>query len=188
MIKAMLVESGKKPWCNWRFKNAKNYIFSLQKTRKKSIPNYQKTQKVLLVGLVKHWEQMQEYAKFLREKQKIPQISTAVFLSDAKEEETCQKAHFLFYPKQLRFWNKCLKKSALDKLDQENFDLLVDFSNTFDLAVKCVVAKSSASSKVGILQEDWKSLYDFCIELPEEQNKDFIYWLNHFIDQINNKS
>jgi hypothetical protein len=71
---------------------------------------------------------------------------------------------------------------------KEDFDVLVDLSEDFQVPIKHAVAHSKAGFKIGRLTQENEKYYDFMVEIPANTPvTKFITQVNIFLTQVNPK-
>lgn len=159
-------------------------------SRKAKVVNYSQAKSIGVVYQIKDADYqffIKNYIDYLREEIGFKSIKTLGYFNEK------EPPHFLdagnkyrsFNNKDLK-WNFIPKDEAITEFMDNQFDILIDFTDDFCVPVKYIVAKSNAYFKIGRYKDELKDFYDFMINLKPEANlKQYTDQINHYLSIIN---
>lgn len=101
------------------------------------------------------------------------------------QPETFSNEDFIKYYLKNNNWFDKPKIELLENFVNQEFDILIDFSNKHNFTKNYIITKSKAKLKIGKDEKSNENYFDIIISLKDEEtNLDFWNYIEHYLKQL----
>jgi hypothetical protein len=177
-----------------RIKAGQRSIAKVLKTqqRKVQVCNLRDAKSVaLLVKIVEESDllQVQKFAKFMKGEFGTRKVFVLGYYDAKKDfpEFLQSKIEFDFFTKDDLDWKGIPKGPVVDNFSDENFDILIDMNNYYNVPLRHILSMSTAKLKVGRFSEENKPFFDIMLASNSDDFEEYCNQLVKYLTMINPK-